>query len=44
MTMSELPRMVFFALTLCLTVIAWDSNLIKVNPLYLSINWDSAGT
>jgi len=22
---------------------AWDSNLIKVNPLYLSVNWDSAG-
>lgn len=23
---------------------AWDSNLIKVNPLYLSVNWDSAGS
>jgi hypothetical protein len=26
-----------------LTFTAWDSNLIKVNPLYLSVNWDSAG-
>jgi hypothetical protein len=22
---------------------AWDSNLVKVNPLYLSLNWDAAG-
>jgi Domain of unknown function (DUF1899) len=47
MTMSELRRMVCFPQyqedRLFLITIAWDSNLIKVNPLYLSVNWDSAG-
>src|SRR5579871_5545867 len=26
-----------------LTAAAWDSNLIKVNPLFISLNWDAAG-